>query len=75
MGWGLRGYISGGKPVWVAIMYWPRARMRDSSDQTGLPSSKEDTSRPKLMPGGCPYIGVLPSTLTLCDSYFVSHDS
>ena len=31
--------------------------------------------RPKLIPGGCPYIGVLPSTLTLCDSYFASHDS
>ena len=30
---------------------------------------------PKLMPRGCPYIGVLPSTLTLCDSYSASHDS
>jgi len=24
---------------------------------------------PNLMSQGCPYIGVLPSTLTLCDSY------
>jgi len=24
---------------------------------------------PNPMPRGCPYIGVLPSTLTLCDSY------
>jgi len=24
---------------------------------------------PNLMPRGCPYIGVLPSTLTLRDSY------
>jgi len=24
---------------------------------------------PNLMPQWCPYIGVLPSTLTLCDSY------
>ena len=34
-----------------------------------------DGSWPKLMPGRCPYIRVLPSTLTLCDSYFASHDS
>ena len=43
-GWGLEGCISGGKPVWVAVMYWPRACIRGSSDQTGLPSSKEVTS-------------------------------
>ena len=30
---------------------------------------------PNPKPGGCPYIGVLPSTLTLSDSYSASHDS
>ena len=35
----------------------------------------EMVREPKLMPGGFPYIGVLPSTLTLCDSYSASHNS
>jgi len=30
---------------------------------------------PNLMPRGCPYIGVLSSTLTLRDSSLVSRDS
>jgi len=36
---------------------------------------REMVRDPNLMPRGCPYIGVLPSTLTRCDSYFASRDS
>ena len=41
---GLRGYISGGKPVWVAMMNRPSACVRGPDDQRGRPSSKEVTS-------------------------------
>ena len=37
-------------------------------------SVEEMVRGPKLMLGGCPYIGVLPSALTLCDSYSASHN-
>jgi len=39
--------------VEISIAGWVREMVRD----------------PNLMPRGCPYIGVLPSTLTLRDSY------
>ena len=40
----LGGYISGGKPVWVAMMNWLSACVRGPDDHRGLPSSKEVTS-------------------------------
>ena len=43
-GRGLRGYMSGGKPVWVAVMNWPSACMSGCDVQRGLPSSKEIAS-------------------------------
>ena len=40
----LVGYMSGGKPVWVAVMNWPSACMRGLDVHMGLSSSKEVTS-------------------------------
>ena len=36
--------MSGGKPVWVAVINWPNACMRGPNDQRGLPSSRGVTS-------------------------------
>ena len=41
---GLGGHISGGNPVWVAMINRPSACMRGPDDQRGLLSSKEVTS-------------------------------
>ena len=41
---GLGGFISGEKPVRVAVINWLSACMRSPDDQRGLPSSKEVTS-------------------------------